>query len=68
MPEPLSPIPTIDNLAERKTWFESGDGMPVQPEGYADLASDDPKKVAYDNSVTTNTAQIAEIQALIDAG
>jgi len=68
MPEPLSPIPTIDNLAERKAWFESGDGMPVQPEGYADLLSDDPKKVAYDSSVTTNTAQIAEIQALIDAG
>jgi len=67
MPEPLSPIPSMDDLAARKAWFETGDGVPVQPEGYADLAEDDPKKVAYDSSVTTNTAQIADLQALIDA-
>lgn len=59
-------IPGIDNLAGRKAWFE-GDGAPVQPTGYAEMASDDPQKVAYDSSVTENTSQIAEIQALIDA-
>jgi len=59
-------IPGLDDLAGRKAWFE-GAGAPVQPDGYAEMASDDPAKVAYDSSVTTNTAQIAEVQALIDA-
>jgi hypothetical protein len=59
-------IPGMDDLAGRKTWFESGDGVPVKPSGYDSMASDDAQKVAYDTSVTTNTATIAEIQALID--
>lgn len=59
-------IPGMDDLAGRKTWFESGDGVPVKPSGYDSMASDDAQKVAYDSSVTTNTATIAEIQALID--
>jgi|TARA_B110000211_G_scaffold229695_1_gene287907 hypothetical protein len=59
-------IPKVDSLAERKAWFE-GAGAPVQPDGYADMAADDAQKVSYDESVATNTAQIAEVQALIDA-
>ena len=59
-------IPGMDDLAGRKAWFE-GAGAPVQPTGYDSMASDAPEKVAYDASVTTNTAQIAEVQALIDA-
>lgn len=58
-------IPGMDDLAGRKAWFE-GAGAPVQPEGYADMAADDPSKVAYDASVTENTAQIETLQALID--
>lgn len=53
-------------LAERKAWFE-GAGAPVQPDGYADMAADDAQKVSYDESLATNVAQIAEVQALIDA-
>ncbi len=59
-------IPGLDDLAGRKAWFETGDGKPVKPSGYDSMASDDPKKTAYDSSVSTNTTQIAEIQALID--
>lgn len=58
-------IPGMDDLAGRKAWFE-GAGAPVQPDGYADMAADDPSKVAYDASVTENTTQIATLQALID--
>lgn len=61
-------IPTVDNLADRLAWFTTGDGVPVQPAGYAEMAADNPEKVAYDASVATNTTQKAEIQALIDAG
>ena len=60
-------IPGLDDLAGRKAWFETGDGKPAKPSGYDSMASDAPEKVAYDASVTTNTAQIAEVQALIDA-
>lgn len=59
-------IPLMDDLAARKAWFETGDGLPPVPTGYADMESDDPQKVAYDASVVTNNATIAEIQALID--
>mgnify|MGYP000190687405 CR=1 FL=1 len=52
--------------AERKAWFE-GAGAPVMPEGYADMAADEASKVSYDASMVTNAAQIAEVQALIDA-
>ena len=44
-----------------------GDGMPVEPEGYADMASDDPAKVGYDASKSMSDTQIAAIQALVDA-
>jgi hypothetical protein len=37
------------------------------PEGYADMAADEASKVSYDASMVTNAAQIAEVQALIDA-
>ena len=60
-------IPGTDDLAARKAWFETGDGKPVKPSGYDSMESGDPQKVAYDTSVTTNTATLAEIQALIDA-
>jgi len=60
-------IPGMDNLAGRKAWFETGDGKPVKPSGYDSMASDDPQKVKYDESVTENTSQLAAIQALIDA-
>ena len=56
----------MDDLAARKAWFET-DGLPVEPTGYAEMESDDPQKMAYDASVVTNNATIAEIQALIDA-
>ena len=59
-------IPGMDDLAGRKTWFETGDGKPVKPSGYDSMASDDPQKVKYDESVATNTAYIAELQAIID--
>ena len=59
-------IPGTDALTDRKAWFE-GAGAPVEPTGYSSMESDDPQKVAYDTSVTTNTATLAEIQALIDA-
>jgi|TARA_S200000501_G_scaffold96195_1_gene89457 hypothetical protein len=60
-------IPGMDDLAGRKTWFETGDGKPVKPSGYDSMASDDPQKVKYDSSVTENTSQLAALQALIDA-
>lgn len=60
-------IPSMDDKVARKAWFETGDGVPVQPTGYAEMASDDPQKVAYDSSMTENASQIAAIQALIDA-
>jgi len=60
-------IPGTDNLAGRKAWFETGDGKPVKPSGYDSMESDDPQKVAYDSSVTQNTADIAAVQAMIDA-
>ena len=60
-------IPLMDDLAGRKAWFETGNGLPVEPAGYADMESDDHEKVSYDASVVTNNATIAEIQALIDA-
>ena len=60
-------IPGTDDLAARKAWFETGDGKPVKPSGYASMASDAPQKVAYDSSVTQNTADIAAVQAMIDA-
>lgn len=60
-------IPKVEtSLADRKAWFE-GAGAPVQPDGYAEMADDDAQKVSYDESLATNTAQIAEVQALIDA-
>mgnify|MGYP006110391623 CR=1 FL=1 len=59
-------IPLMDDLAGRKAWFETGNGLPVEPAGYADMESDDHEKVSYDASVVTNNATIAEIQALID--
>jgi len=58
-------IPGLDDLAGRKAWFE-GAGAPAKPSGYDSMAADAPEKVAYDASVTTNTAQIAEVQTLID--
>ena len=58
-------IPGMDDVAGRKAWFE-GAGAPVEPTGYSEMASDDPAKVKYDESVATNTAYLAEIQALID--
>jgi hypothetical protein len=60
-------IPGMDALADRKAWFETGDGKPVKPTGYDSMAADDVEKVAYDSSVVTNTATLNEIQALIDA-
>ena len=60
-------IPGTDDLAARKAWFETGDGKPVKPSGYDSMASDNPQKVAYDSSVTQNTADIAAVQAMIDA-
>ena len=60
-------IPGLDALTDRKAWFETGDGKPVKPTGYDSMASDAPEKVAYDSSVTQNTADIAAVQALIDA-
>ena len=59
-------IPGMDDLAGRKAWFE-GAGAPVQPTGYGSMASDDPQKVKYDESVTVNDAYIAVLQARIDA-
>lgn len=59
-------IPT-DTLANRLAWFQN-EGRPVEPEGYADMAADDPIKVGYDESLAMNTTQCAEIQAKIDAG
>lgn len=58
-------IPGMDDVAGRKAWFE-GAGAPVEPTGYSSMASDDPQKVKYDESVATNTAYIAELQAIID--
>ena len=60
-------IPGMDDLAGRKAWFETGDGKPVKPSGYDSMASDDPLKVKYDESVVENTKVLGEIQALIDA-
>lgn len=60
-------IPGIADLTNRKAWFETGDGKPVKPSGYDSMASDDPQKVKYDESVTTNDAYIAVLQARIDA-
>ena len=60
-------IPGTDDLAARKAWFETGDGKPVKPSRYDSMASDAPQKVAYDSSVTQNTADIAAVQAMIDA-
>ena len=60
-------IPSMDDKVARKAWFESGDGVPVKPEGYDSMEADNPQKVAYDLSMTENASQIAEIQALIDA-
>lgn len=59
-------IPGMDDLAGRLAWF-NGAGLPQQPEGYAEMAADDPAKVAYDASMVTHAEQVAEIQALIDA-
>jgi hypothetical protein len=47
-------------LAEKKAWLEDG-GQPVKPEGYDALAADDIVKIAYDESIARNTAQIAGI-------
>lgn len=60
-------IPGIADLTNRKAWFETGDGKPVKPSGYDSMASDDPQKVKYDESVTVNDAYIAVLQARIDA-
>lgn len=60
-------VPSIDSLADRKAWFETGAGAPVQPEGYAEMEADNPAKLSYDASMVKNAEQIAEIQALIDA-
>ena len=46
---------------------KKANGKPIKPSGNDLMESDDPQKVAYDTSVTTNTATLAEIQALIDA-
>ena len=59
-------IPGMDDLAGRLAWI-NGAGLPTEPTGYAEMAADDPQKVAYDNSLATHTTQVAEIQALIDA-
>ena len=58
-------IPGTDALADRKAWFETGDGKPVKPTGYDSMAADAPEKVAYDSSVTQNTADIAAVHALL---
>ena len=50
-----------------KLAYLKGDGLPVQPEGYADMAADHPAKVGYDASKVTSDAQITAIQALVDA-
>jgi hypothetical protein len=50
-----------------KLTYLKGDGMPVEPEGYSDMAADHPSKVGYDASKATSDAQIAAIQALVDA-
>tara|TARA_B100001057_G_scaffold496422_2_gene597871 strand:+ start:612 stop:827 length:216 start_codon:yes stop_codon:yes gene_type:complete len=60
-------IPGIADLTNRKAWFETGDGKPVKPTDYDSMASDDPQKVKYDESVTVNDAYIAVLQARIDA-
>tara|TARA_B110000503_G_scaffold2786_1_gene3768 strand:+ start:1363 stop:1578 length:216 start_codon:yes stop_codon:yes gene_type:complete len=50
-----------------KLAYLKGDGLPVQPEGYADMAADNPAKVGYDASKVTSDAQISAVQALVDA-
>ena len=50
-----------------KLTYLKGDGMPVEPTGYADMAADDVVKVGYDASKATSDTQIAAIQALVDA-
>lgn len=50
-----------------KLAYLKGDGLPVQPEGYADMDADHPAKVGYDASKVTSDAQITAIQALVDA-
>ena len=60
-------VPSMDDKVARKAWFESGDGVPVKPEGYDDMEDDNPAKVSYDASLATNQTQIEEVQAQIDA-
>lgn len=69
MPDPNGVEITVpvDTWANRKAWFE-GDGAPVQPDGYAEMAADHPAKVGYDASVVENQNQIAACQDKIDAG
>lgn len=59
-------VPSIENLAERKAWFE-GAGLPTKPEGYDEMEADNPAKLSYDAAMVKNAEQIAELQALIDA-
>jgi hypothetical protein len=46
--------------ADKKAWLE-GDGAPVKPTGYDDLAVDDGARLAYDASAATTAAQIAGV-------
>ena len=58
---------SVEGDKSAKLAYLKGDGLPVQPEGYADMAADNPAKVGYDASKVTSDAQISAVQALVDA-
>ena len=66
MPDPTDISAYTDE--QKLAYFSTGDGVPVQPEGYADMAADHPAKVGYDESVTANNAIVALYQAAVDNG
>ena len=65
MPDPIDISAYTD---EQKLAFFQGDGAPVQPEGYADMAADHPGKISYDESKAKNDAIIAVYEAAIANG
>jgi hypothetical protein len=65
MPDPVDISAYTD---EQKLAFFQGDGAPVQPEGYADMAADHPAKISYDESKAANDAIIAVYQSAVDNG
>ena len=54
-----SVISMEDMSAEEKLALIKGEGQPVKPEGYDEMAEDHPGKLSYDKSVVTHQEQIA---------